>query len=63
MSRSATAVKEAREPKPARRQQVNLCGACGEEISASELLCKDCRHTMGGVQPEASVEYTSVWGD
>lgn len=62
MSRSATAVKEAREPRQP-RQQVNLCGACGDQISASELLCKDCRGTMGRVEPEARVEYTSAYGD
>lgn len=61
MSKSATAVKEAREPKP-RRQQINLCGVCGDEISASELLCKECRHTMGRVQPPEG-EHAHVWGD
>lgn len=27
-----------------RHAQVNLCGDCGKEISATELLCRDCRH-------------------
>ena len=27
------------------REQVNLCGACGEEVAATELLCNDCRGT------------------
>lgn len=37
--------KEAREPriKADRRPRVNLCGCCGEEVSATELLCKECR--------------------
>jgi len=56
MSRSAAAVKEAREPKPV-RPQINLCGACGEEISASELLCKECRVTMGKVELGREPEY------
>ena len=29
------------------REQVNLCGACGEAIPATELLCIDCRGTLG----------------
>ena len=45
MSRSAFAVKEAR-VRPT-RQPVNLCGSCGKEISATELLCRGCRGTMG----------------
>lgn len=45
MSRSVFAVKEAR-VRPT-RQQVNLCGSCGKEISATELLCRGCRGTMG----------------
>ena len=28
------------------REQVNLCGACGEEIAATELLCTECRGTL-----------------
>ena len=45
MSKSGFGVKEAR-VKPV-REQVNLCGSCGSEISATELLCKGCRGTMG----------------
>lgn len=45
MARSAFGAKEARIREP--REQVNLCGACGSPISASELLCKGCRGTMG----------------
>jgi predicted amidophosphoribosyltransferase len=29
------------------RGQVNLCGACGAELAATELLCKECRGTLG----------------
>lgn len=29
------------------RGQVNLCGACGAELAATELLCKQCRGTLG----------------
>jgi hypothetical protein len=50
MSRSGSSgfgAKEAR-VKPS-REQVNLCGSCGTEISATELLCKGCRGTMGRV--------------
>jgi predicted amidophosphoribosyltransferase len=38
-------VKEAREPriKQDRRPRINLCGACGGEVSETELLCEDCR--------------------
>lgn len=32
--------------------QVNLCGACGEEIAATELLCIECRGTLGPTHPE-----------
>lgn len=62
-SGSGFGVKEAR-VKPA-REQVNLCGACGSEISATELLCKECRGTMGRVpsifdeEPVDSVFQTS----
>lgn len=28
------------------REQVNLCGACGDEIAATELLCTECRGTL-----------------
>jgi predicted amidophosphoribosyltransferase len=28
------------------RKQINLCGACGAEISATELLCVDCRGAL-----------------
>lgn len=28
------------------RDQINLCGSCGDEIGATELLCKDCRGTL-----------------
>lgn len=31
------------------RDQVNLCGACGAELSATELLCAECR---GSLKPE-----------
>lgn len=30
-----------------RRTRVNLCGSCGEEIDQHELLCTDCRVTVG----------------
>lgn len=46
-SGSGFGVKEAR-VKPA-REQVNLCGSCASKISATELLCKECRGTMGRV--------------
>lgn len=38
--------KEAREPRirADRRPRVNLCGACGEEVSETELLCVECRN-------------------
>jgi predicted amidophosphoribosyltransferase len=29
------------------REQVNLCGSCAAELPATELLCKDCKGTMG----------------
>ncbi len=31
------------------REQINLCGDCGREISGNDLLCKNCRGTL---QPE-----------
>lgn len=34
-------VKEARIDRQ-RHTQVNLCGSCAKEITASELLCADC---------------------
>lgn len=58
MGRTAFAVKEVR-VKPA-RQLVNLCGACGSEISASELLCKGCRHEAQEPPAEPRARY---WGD
>lgn len=64
MSRSAFAVKEAR-VRPT-RQQVNLCGSCGKKISATELLCRGCRGTMGGldlaVGGGSDESETSAWG-
>ena len=36
------------------REQVNLCGACGRELPATELLCKPCRSTLGASQEEGS---------
>lgn len=51
MAKSGYGVKEARIRTP--REQVNLCGACGKEISATELLCPPCRGTMGSlVEPD-----------
>jgi len=41
MSHSFGIVPEIREKR--QRGQVNLCGACGQRVSASELLCKDCK--------------------
>lgn len=38
------------------RDQVNLCGACGEEIAATELLCVECRGTLGPVEQESEGE-------
>jgi len=29
------------------REQVNLCGACADPISGTELLCTGCRGTLG----------------
>ncbi len=29
------------------REQINLCGACGVELPATELLCMECRATLG----------------
>lgn len=34
------------------REQVNLCGVCGEEIAATELLCVGCRGTLDPVDQE-----------
>ena len=28
------------------RDQVNLCGECGREISGNDLLCNKCRGTL-----------------
>lgn len=46
-----------REPKVKgdRRPRVNLCGVCGEEISETELLCKDCRRMDDGIRQELGV--------
>lgn len=38
------------------REYVNLCGACGDEIAATELLCIDCRGTLGPVEVESEGE-------
>lgn len=57
MARSAFGAKEARIREP--REQVNLCGACGSPISASELLCKGCRGTMGRSAEETGLPATS----
>lgn len=38
------------------RVRVNLCGSCGEEIDQNELLCTDCRGTMGSVESDVDYE-------
>lgn len=38
------------------RTQVNLCGMCGDEIGATELLCQDCRGTISPVEVEPEDE-------
>lgn len=60
MSKSAFAVKEAR-VKPT-RQPINLCGSCGTEISASELLCRECRHTLNPPEEPATNEAPGAAG-
>jgi hypothetical protein len=37
----------------ARHAQVNQCGACGTEISATELLCKECRRDVNQQSQQA----------
>jgi predicted amidophosphoribosyltransferase len=32
-------------------EQVNLCGCCGVDIPSTELLCKECRGTLGPQEP------------
>jgi len=38
------------------RERVNLCGACGTEINATELLCKECRGTPRLIEEESEYE-------
>ena len=38
------------------RERVNLCGACGTEVGATELLCRECRGTLGPVEQESDGE-------
>jgi predicted amidophosphoribosyltransferase len=38
------------------RGQINLCGSCGDEIAATELLCPDCRGTLRPTEPESEGE-------
>ena len=37
-----------------RHTQVNLCGDCGTQISATELLCRECRQTPMVVEKESN---------
>ena len=38
------------------RERINLCGACGIEVSATELLCKECRGTPRLTEEESEGE-------
>jgi hypothetical protein len=47
--------KEAREPRiqRERKPRVNLCGACGQAVGESELLCAECRTQPTPGTPDA----------
>lgn len=53
---SGYGAKEARINKE-RKPRVNLCGACGDEIDANELLCTECKKpTVTGSEDEINHE-------